>query len=464
MEKMFVHIAKKTTFTEALQQQYTNSIVFIKDTQEIWTHGTYYAIPDTYKDKITSLESAVQALQAIYGFTTISDGENTYQATASAKTIKFTGAGSTTVKVSSDGVTITGKDYSSEIDEAKSAGTAASAALNSYKQTNDAAVEAAQEDATQALADAAAALAEAQAKVASVKSGSNGIAVNGTATNPTVALKLDNSGNVKFTEGAAGLSASVTIPEVEVPVKGVVSGDKVISLAEGTGLLSSTLKLKYDSTGKKLQLLGIGDAVIHEIDATAFVKDGMISNIEYDQDTHTLSITFNTDAGDVTIDDIDLSDLVDVYEEGNGIEITSGNKINVQKDPSSESYLTVGAAGVKVSGIDAAIATAKEAVGKYTVNGQEISTNPVLDGSHIALTGYTKGEDSGSVATSDTVNAAIGKLENQIAGVKTTADVAVKNVAVTNGTYVSATVSGTTTKTITIDDSGIESLFGWAEL
>lgn len=32
MAKMFVHIAKKATFTSELQTQYTNSIVFIKDT------------------------------------------------------------------------------------------------------------------------------------------------------------------------------------------------------------------------------------------------------------------------------------------------------------------------------------------------------------------------------------------------------------------------------------------------
>ena len=51
---MFVHVAKKSTFTSELQEQYTNSIVFIKDSQEIYTHGTFYAIPDSYKGKITS--------------------------------------------------------------------------------------------------------------------------------------------------------------------------------------------------------------------------------------------------------------------------------------------------------------------------------------------------------------------------------------------------------------------------
>ena len=68
---MFVHVAKKSTFTSELQEQYTNSIVFIKDSQEIYTHGTFYAIPDSYKGKITSLESAVAALQPSLKFLTV---------------------------------------------------------------------------------------------------------------------------------------------------------------------------------------------------------------------------------------------------------------------------------------------------------------------------------------------------------------------------------------------------------
>lgn len=45
MEKMFVHVLKKASFNEQLQTKYANSIVFIKDTQEIWAKGTFYAIP-----------------------------------------------------------------------------------------------------------------------------------------------------------------------------------------------------------------------------------------------------------------------------------------------------------------------------------------------------------------------------------------------------------------------------------
>lgn len=55
----------------------------------------------------------------------------------------------------------------------------------------------------------------------------------------------------------------------------------------------------------------------------------------------------------------------------------------------------------------------KEVIDAYTVNGQAISTNPVLDGADILLDGYTQaGGDTTAVAATDTVNQAIAKVEN----------------------------------------------------
>lgn len=58
--------------------------------------------------------------------------------------------------------------------------------------------------------------------------------------------------------------------------------------------------------------------------------------------------------GDSTTAELDLSTLV---QAGNGVEVAS-NVVTVKIDDASESYLTVGADGVKLSGIDTAIATA----------------------------------------------------------------------------------------------------------
>lgn len=55
----------------------------------------------------------------------------------------------------------------------------------------------------------------------------------------------------------------------------------------------------------------------------------------------------------------------------------------------------------------------KEVIDAYTVNGEKISTNPVLNGTHIALDDYTQpGGETTAVAPTDTVNQAIAKVEN----------------------------------------------------
>ena len=38
--------------------------MFIKDSQEIWTHGTYFTIPDSYVTKITDAETAIEAIKS----------------------------------------------------------------------------------------------------------------------------------------------------------------------------------------------------------------------------------------------------------------------------------------------------------------------------------------------------------------------------------------------------------------
>ena len=70
MNKLFVHFKTKAGFLAAVSNkpeemnEYWNSIVFISNTQEIYTHGVYYAIPDYWKDEITKLKTNVEKLSA----------------------------------------------------------------------------------------------------------------------------------------------------------------------------------------------------------------------------------------------------------------------------------------------------------------------------------------------------------------------------------------------------------------
>lgn len=167
----------------------------------------------------------------------------------------------------------------------------------------------------------------------------------------SLSLKLDSSGNVTLTQSTSGLKASY-----DDPMTGVSSSDKVLALSSKN--ITATVGLAYDSGTKKINLTGKGGTVIASIDASDFIKDGMVDSVELSGNN--LVITFNTSAGKEPIS-VDLSKFLDVYTAGAGIAV-SGKTISAKVDSSTEKYLTVGADGLKVSGITADIAAAEQRV------------------------------------------------------------------------------------------------------
>lgn len=459
---MFVHIASKTSFSQELQTKYANSIVFIKDSGEIFTHGKFYSLSSEWQEKITTAESeidalqaAVKALQAINAFTTISDGTNTASATSTAKTIKFNASGKASVSVGANGVTISASGTTLAEGAANGQTSVDGTSKSIVKGLNTAAYRS--EDYFYSATDGAAAAAAAEeakaaadSKVASVAAtAGSAIEVTGTATAPTVGLKLDTKtpGNVALSQGANGLKASVQIPAATVT--GVATGDKVLGLT-GTKL-SSTLNLKYNSTSKKIQLLGINDALIAEVNAADFIKDGMVSDVSFDSTSKILTITFNTDSGKEAIP-VDLSSLVDTYTAGKGIDITK-NVVSIKVDSTSEKFLSVDTAGIKLSGVQSAIDAAKNAVvgedtdiatsntvhgakayaaslaSNYATAAQGKKADNALqsiakgtDGSYVTTTVGTKSNNSQTVATSVTVQA-ISSASSKAKGLAEASDV-----------------------------------------
>ena len=101
------------------------------------------------------------------------------------------------------------------------------------------------------------------------------------------------------------------------------------------------------------------------IDATNFIKDGMLSSVDIVKDPvgksgTFIEMTFNTDSGITDPMYVDVSDVFTAYVAGDGINIDS-NVVKV-KVYESDKYLTVDVDGVKTKGIDGAITTAKNAV------------------------------------------------------------------------------------------------------
>lgn len=190
-------------------------------------------------------------------------------------------------------------------------------------------------------------------KVSAVRPTANkGIEIEGSATTPTVGIKLDpTQGNVTLSLGANGLKAEDTTALRNV------TGQNFIK-KNGTNV-EGHLNLTYNTKTKKINLEGFDSSIIASIDATAFIKDGMINTVElvtdpksHDPGTY-LVITFNTDAGKDAIY-LDVSSLIDVYEGHNGIKVTEKH-IHLIIDPTSEPYLSLSDNGIKLEGINSKI-------------------------------------------------------------------------------------------------------------
>lgn len=316
----------------------------------------------------------------------------------------------TITKASGENVTLDFKDVAS-----------ASQTMKAFKEL-DTAVKNAQSRADTGVANAATAQSTAEAakttadsKIASVTGDTTVKAETSVDHAVTLSLATSDKGNVKFTQDTDGLSANVTIPAATVT--GVAANDKVLSLTNK--LVSATIGLDYgDATTealankKAIKLIGKEGVVISEIDASAFIKDGMIKSVEFDNQTKHVTITFNTDAGREAID-VDLSTLVDTYKAGTGLSLANDGTFSVN----TTTIATVEKATTLANSAEQAAKThangLKETIDAYTVNGKTISKNPVLDGSMIAVGGTGAHK---TVNLDTTVEDIYGKISDAAAG------------------------------------------------
>lgn len=154
----------------------------------------------------------------------------------------------------------------------------------------------------------------------------------------------------------------------------------------------------------------------------------------------------------------------------------AASKTTISSGASSANNITLPAATQSVAGVMTAadkvkldvtlpnlIDSNKTNIDNYTVNGFKISTNPVLDGADIKMTGYTKPSTTGALAAADSVNGALGKLEKKLDDEVTNRTNAVSNLTNTvnsnkstidNYTINGAKISTNPKITVTVGGSG----------
>ena len=144
----------------------------------------------------------------------------------------------------------------------------------------------------------------------------------------------------------------------------IAADEKLIQRNENKELFTDLcVDIKKETEGTFIVIYGDSGKTkeISKVNANAFVKDGMLDSATYNAKTHILTLTFNTAAGKTEPINVDLGTLVDTYTAGNGLYFSDEGNHNfaIKIATDSESFLSVDANGLKISGIAAAISSAK---------------------------------------------------------------------------------------------------------
>ena len=186
------------------------------------------------------------------------------------------------------------------------------------------------------------------------------------------------SAGVKLTHDANGkLGVSVSTGTIAKDNGKVVTGGDVytaVTTAISTSVSSAisasvvTFTASGDATSDvKKYVFKQGDTEIGTINIPKdlVVTSGAVVICEKEGDNFgkkCLELTLTS--GDIV--HIPVNELVDVYTSGNGVDITDANVVSVKLDAASESFLTVGVDGVKLSGVQTAINGAVDTAKTYT--------------------------------------------------------------------------------------------------
>lgn len=210
-----------------------------------------------------------------------------------------------------------------------------------------------------------------------VKSNNKSIIVGAQTSEGTdLYVNIDGNTIVRNNDGILSVASDKLVQykgENSIEVSEVNSGVKTISLkvnenekviGNDVNGLTTTLSLKWvkatDGAEKdEIQLIGKNDIVISRIDVAEFIKDGILSNVELvaENGSKILRFTWNVDAGN-QVTDIDVSELIDVYTAGSGLELT-GSEFKIKLSDTNENrFLSITEDGLKLSGIETFVSNA----------------------------------------------------------------------------------------------------------
>lgn len=266
-------------------------------------------------------------------------------------------------------------------------------------------------------------------------------AIEGTDTINAALSKLENKANaitISNADGSINVTPSATGTDINVNIK---EGEKVIR-KDGNGGLYTNLNLVKISES-------LPTTVKERYELRDSYNNKIGESIDIAKDSHIVSITYITNSGDTHYQNleykyidvngveqteyVDMSSLVLEAEFKSGVTATDGIVHGVV-DPQSEAFLSVGADGFKLSGVQDAIdakvngldVTDAAEAGKYVSAVNETDGKISVERANVSdavLNGYEKGVKPAStvITATDKLKDAIAKLEHQIDNAKAAA-------------------------------------------
>lgn len=167
----------------------------------------------------------------------------------------------------------------------------------------------------------------------------------------------------------------------------------------------SSVELRQNESNPLVYSLYVDGSEIGQINIP---KDQFLKTASYNPSTKTIELVCVTTEGEVPMS-INVADLVDEYLAGDGLKLT-GNVFSIKINEDSEAYLTIGENGIKLSGIDAALAEKANADEVYSKT--EADNKFVTD---VDLSGYATDADLANVTnTLSTVMSTLETFDEEI--------------------------------------------------
>ena len=212
----------------------------------------------------------------------------------------------------------------------------------------------------------------------------------------------DTNGGGKLTASITGKVADITSlidarVKGEQAVKGVKSGDKILSL-DASGMLSAAVSLAYED--KNIILRDKDGNAISTVSAAPFVKDGMLQSVTYDASTKKIKFTWNTDSQIEPVE-ISLKEFIDTY-------VADEKTITLDKTGANPTFKVKDGVFVKKADYDTKVANIDSSISKINASVSNHSTE-------ISSLKTTVGEHTTSITTlldaSTNENSVKGQIE-----------------------------------------------------